>query len=80
MSSNQESLMSSGDSRDQTYGAGGETTAIIGRGAERWPTTEAVMSDLWDIRRQVKSNPQSLKETTSDGALQPGAVGCSRCG
>jgi len=50
----------------------GETTTIIGRGAGRWPTTEAVMSDLWDIRRQV--------ESTSQGALQPVAVGCSRCG
>ena len=60
--------------------ASGETTTIIGRGAGRWPTTEAVMSDLWDIRRQVISNPQSFKETTSEGALQPVAVGCSRRG
>jgi homoserine dehydrogenase len=31
----------------------GEHLIISGTGAGRWPTTEAVMADLWDIRREL---------------------------
>jgi homoserine dehydrogenase len=34
--------------------ASGETTVVSGRGAGRWPTTEAVMADLFEIRREVQ--------------------------
>lgn len=33
---------------------------VTGRGAGRWPTTEAVMSDLWDIRRHAGTLPTLL--------------------
>jgi homoserine dehydrogenase len=32
--------------------ASGEITVVTGRGAGRWPTTEAVISDLLDLRRE----------------------------
>jgi len=32
--------------------AGGETVLITGRGAGRWPTTEAVIADLLELRRE----------------------------
>ena len=34
--------------------ASGETTLVTGRGAGRWPTTEAVMADLFELRREVQ--------------------------
>jgi homoserine dehydrogenase len=34
--------------------ASGETTVVTGRGAGRWPTTEAVMADLFELRREVQ--------------------------
>jgi len=30
----------------------GDTTIVTGRGAGRWPTTEAVMADLFELRRE----------------------------
>jgi homoserine dehydrogenase len=30
----------------------GPTTSIAGRGAGRWPTSESVMADVWDVRRR----------------------------
>jgi homoserine dehydrogenase len=34
----------------------GETTLVTGRGAGRWPTTEAVIADLFRVRRQRLKN------------------------
>ena len=31
--------------------ATGESVAVAGRGAGRWPTTEAVMADLFELTR-----------------------------
>jgi homoserine dehydrogenase len=32
--------------------ANGDTTSVTGRGAGRWPTTEAVIADLFELRRE----------------------------
>jgi homoserine dehydrogenase len=34
-------------------GADGATQVVTGRGAGRWPTTEAVMADILEVRRRV---------------------------
>jgi homoserine dehydrogenase len=34
----------------------GRTWNVAGRGAGRWPTTEAVMADLFDLRRALAGN------------------------
>jgi homoserine dehydrogenase len=34
--------------------ATGETTVVTGRGAGRWPTTEAIIADLLDLRRECQ--------------------------
>lgn len=60
--------------------ASGETVPVTGRGAGRWPTTEAVMSDLWDIRRDAEALSTPLEsEWTEDLAnrrdlLHSGAI------
>jgi len=36
--------------------AHGETTVVTGRGAGRWPTTEAVIADLLELRRESQVN------------------------
>ena len=40
---------------------GGETLTVSGTGAGRWPTTEAVVADLLDLRREVCSQPEALE-------------------
>jgi homoserine dehydrogenase len=37
--------------------ATGETTLVTGRGAGRWPTTEAIIADLLELRRECQLNP-----------------------
>jgi len=34
--------------------ATGETTVVTGRGAGRWPTTEAIIADLLELRRECQ--------------------------
>ena len=34
--------------------ATGETTVVTGRGAGRWPTTEAILADLLELRRECQ--------------------------
>jgi homoserine dehydrogenase len=41
-----------------TLADGGEVRAA-GRGAGRWPTVEAVMADLYDLRREARATPIS---------------------
>jgi homoserine dehydrogenase len=36
--------------------ANGEATIVTGRGAGRWPTTEAVIADLFELRREAYRN------------------------
>jgi homoserine dehydrogenase len=38
----------------------GETISVSGRGAGRWPTTEAVIADLFDLYRESTSHPRHL--------------------
>jgi homoserine dehydrogenase len=51
----------------------GETTVVTGRGAGRWPTTEAVMADLFELRRegQLKMTKDSAKSVTSHQSDEP---------
>jgi len=40
----------------------GKSWAVSGRGAGRWPTTEAVMSDLFDLRRDLLNTAEVEQE------------------
>lgn len=40
----------------------GKSWAVTGRGAGRWPTTEAVMSDLFDLRRDLINAAEAEQE------------------
>jgi homoserine dehydrogenase len=40
----------------------GKTWEVGGRGAGRWPTTEAVMSDLFDLRRDLVNTAEQEQE------------------
>ena len=35
---------------------------VIGKGAGRWPTTEAVIADLLDIKRDLQRETESIQE------------------
>ena len=41
--------------------ATGETTVVTGRGAGRWPTTEAIIADLLELRRE--SQPKVIEDS-----------------
>lgn len=43
--------------------ATGESTVVSGRGAGRWPTTEAIIADLFELRRELQL--KSAKESTA---------------
>ena len=40
----------------------GKTWEVSGRGAGRWPTTEAVLSDLFDLRRELINAAEQEQE------------------
>jgi len=40
-----------------------------GRGAGRWPTTAAVMADLFDLRRELRASSDELQEETGSREL-----------
>lgn len=39
----------------------GETIIVRGRGAGRWPTTEAVVADLFELRREIQCNKNGTR-------------------
>jgi homoserine dehydrogenase len=44
----------------------GETFVVSGTGAGRWPTTEAVIADLMDIRREIFGGHNKLAQTEEE--------------
>jgi len=43
----------------------GETTVVTGRGAGRWPTTEAVIADLLELRREGRVKIQDASKSNA---------------
>lgn len=48
--------------------ASGETTVVSGRGAGRWPTTEAVISDLLELRREYQQKDLQPESAVNSGS------------
>jgi homoserine dehydrogenase len=40
----------------------GKTWNVSGRGAGRWPTTEAVLADLYDLQRESIANAEEEEQ------------------
>ena len=47
----------------------GKTTVLSGRGAGRWPTTEAIVADLFDLHRETTSDVQRYAVATAASQL-----------
>lgn len=52
-------------------GASGKTHWVAGRGAGRWPTSESVIADLWDLRSIGASNIAFMSSRHSIPAVTP---------